>query len=248
MNRYERDLVLRAAFGDLDPHEEPTLQRLLERDAEAQREYESLKDVRGELGALREAPECQVSVERLRDALLKETLQANSRPKASWLWALSPAVGLAALALAWVVTQEPGPTALEVASAPDRSQVGMQTAESAPTPFQPMPIAPPESPLLDQPSPSLETFETPPAVAEARSSPTPNRQELVLAYTPAPTLTQAVSMTVSTVASEPYPSQAAIRVDQPEPQVVIVTGLESAETGARVATEADHNEHVVFGG
>ena len=85
-----RDLIIKAGFGELSSDEQGRLEFLSPEEIE---QVEQLKKVREGLKALREVPDCQMSSERLRDAILNQGV-APSRQSRPWTFAVVAAAAI----------------------------------------------------------------------------------------------------------------------------------------------------------
>ncbi|MCH7905674.1 MAG: hypothetical protein IH944_14055 [Armatimonadetes bacterium] len=85
-----RDLIIKAGFGELSPGDQAKLDSLSPEEFE---QVEQVKKVREGLKALREVPECQMSSERLRDAILNQGV-VPSRQSKPWTFAIVAAAAI----------------------------------------------------------------------------------------------------------------------------------------------------------
>jgi len=96
MNR--RDELIQHAFGELPEDRSRRLEASEARDPRLAREADALRQLRADLRGLRDIPECQLSAERMRDAVLRSEMKA--RPRLSPVWLGAPvAAGLAVLGM-----------------------------------------------------------------------------------------------------------------------------------------------------
>lgn len=79
MNRRLEEKLISYAFGELSPEESAALQRDIEADPASAKKLSEYRDMRHDLGCLTETPQTQVSVEQMRDAILRQGLKQRPR-------------------------------------------------------------------------------------------------------------------------------------------------------------------------
>lgn len=101
MSKRDLDLILRTAFNDQEDGDDAMIKEWLAQDQAAQSELKNMESLKVGLKSLADVPECQLSSERLREAILTQGVKPN-RPAAYpwWKFAL-PAAAVAAVA--WLV-------------------------------------------------------------------------------------------------------------------------------------------------
>jgi hypothetical protein len=98
MNGNDRDLLIKAAFGELEAEEQQRLDNLVGSE-KAAAEHKLMSQAAQDLKRLNDVPECQLTSEHLRDAILAETPKSNSRAL-HWPWMVGAAGAAAAV---WAV-------------------------------------------------------------------------------------------------------------------------------------------------
>jgi len=227
MIRRDRDeQAIRMAFGEWEPHSghpEPddALNALTE-------EYRSM---RADLALLRDVPECQVSVERLRDAILKAGIRQGPESRRAWL---APAVAtVLVLLVGFGLTRQWDP-------APAPMPTDLRLAVASPGPEPAAPTVEPEIPAAGVGSrPDLPVAEA--QLAAKKPAPRLHRPTR---YAVAPKTVVKPSTSSANAAS------AAVEPDSlpaSEP-VVLITPDQDDATGAQRASEMESADHVVIGG
>ncbi len=260
MNRRAKDLLLKAAFGEANERDRAELEGLTARDSAAREESELLRSLRSDLVSLRGVPACQVSTERMRDAVLRAGMK--QRPASSgWAWVLGPALGaLAAFgALSYGHRQSPSlrgfetlpPSAVALSKPVDElfPKAALSLPHSAPVAATKMEkVVGPEA----QPAPAANRLALAAAPRQRRSAASALRTaedgaratgashgSTVAAPPPAASKTMTASAMVAGVGPAPAADDA---------PVVIVSSVPNNDTGAPDAAENDKGNHVVFGG
>lgn len=232
----DEDLILQAAFGEADASALAQVNASLSSDAGLAREFESLKQMKDALKDLKEVPECQLSIDRVRDAILSRSVRPQRR--AVWLW--PSLVGAAATALVLVLLSQEAPQ--QSIASPSRSVVVAQT-NPVPSNMEPL-----------QSQPTVEPEQEAPVASNSRQSPAPPRYR--------PSRSTVAMATVSLVDAapisfDPQPDEIVLRgarwhseSERPAESVVqiVEVGDETdSGTGMRIAT--DKNKHdVAIGG
>lgn len=242
-----QDDLIRYAFGELTEAEAERLRAELRTKPEALREAEDLQALRQDLRRLNEIPECQLSVERLRDAVFQSNLRERARPV--WLqWLPLAGVGAAAMlgVVAWLNSVEPSEQPL-----PIRDSV----AELTPPAANSM-VASSGSEAFDildfeqlQPRQSVveaaERDATPPLSAPARYQPP-------IQAAPAVHSVQSEEPVTITRPSPAPVAEAAVpvadEVPEEQPIVVVIEPESNNALGARNAAELTFGTDVVIGG
>lgn len=269
MTEHERDLLLLAAYGELDEVDEKRFEALLA-NPNARAEYESLVQLSQNSAAAPEPPECQFTTEHLRIAILSNAVKPSrkdawvlqpavavlgggqEKPRGGWVWTLFPALGaLACLAVIAAVLSTPVPTVDDSRAA---APAGTRIARLEPTtpPAQPAfelapaptPIVKPQARRKQTRAPSAPRFT--PSTRPRTSAPPPPALTMVA---------KAASESLVLAAAEPGPiheatalSMAADVSAMPERELVVVSERNSLVTGAQVAMEVSHPGDVVIGG
>ena len=239
-----KDQLIECAFGELSAAEKQGLNL----SAAEREEMNAFASLRADLRALREVPDCQISTERMRDAVLKSEI----RQRQDWRrWLPLAAVPVAA-ALALV--------ALNLAKAPDapsRSNfaasekpvssplVVRRTEDTMPSTFDASDVAAfmlNATAFID----SLAT-DTEKATATTRTKRAKPRINVRLASTRnQPVVRLATKKETAPVPATPVRSIPA-PTNQPEP-IVMISNEQDNNTGARRANEVETSHDVVIGG
>lgn len=94
----DRDLILELGFDELSEAEVTDLGVSLAGNESLRAELDAVRAMKADLRSLQSVPECQLSSERLRDAILSTGIKPKHRLKPLWVWATP----LAAAALALI--------------------------------------------------------------------------------------------------------------------------------------------------
>lgn len=103
MSNHDFDLLAKAAFNETSPDEDRLIEEWLANDAEAQQAKREFDGLREGLRSLADVPECQLSNERLRDAILSQGVKPKTSAFQAWKWAVPTLVAACATALAVTV-------------------------------------------------------------------------------------------------------------------------------------------------
>ena len=252
-----KDLIIKAGFGELSPGDQAKLDALTPEERE---QVEQVKIVRDGLKALRDVPECQMSSERLRDAILNQGV-APSRQSRPWAFAV---VAAAAILVAYFGAQ------LDVLGEPDT--VSVVDPVSTGVALQDV------IPLLGSVDPSLGTSEdsggdenpilpSDPAITDVVARVIPNtgrvrtsrgtsRDEDTVDWG-IPLWQGSSEGGMAPVNFDPQPdsdffpafsADAGSQDDEYSDNLVVIDYVENPDTGAFVATEVETFGDVVFGG
>lgn len=184
---------------------------------------EFLVNLKKDIKSLRESvPPCQLSPERLRDAILNREI-APRRRQAAWLWWLSPVAG-ALFGFMYLQSM--------------RSHVAPQLIENRPPVTQNRDLA------LNSPSPKAEPLiQIPVEEPEVKASPKP---EQISKHSPSSRTRVRTVHRVRIERPSPQPVQKS-EPKQPEDQVAVVISNDENSDGNNIASEVDHN-NVTLGG
>lgn len=267
MNRFD-DRLIAFAFGELGPEETARFEQELSRHPEWQAALDELRTLKGDLRRLQEVPECQLSTERMRDAILRREMDQRVKTGRRATWLVGPVASVAAMGTLWIVLQsltppsEPSP---RVGSVSDPTTLAMRAA-SAPAPAVRKKATAPAAPAV-RPSPTRNRKEREPMQIE-RTSPSVRLasrsvERPVAVETDAPVVIRpAVAKIVST---ESVPETAmrpsgemGLRTMESVPEqpteatqregIVIIRNERDERTGARTASEVQADDGIVFGG
>src|SRR5690606_40471200 len=97
MSNKDFDLLAKAAFGESDLSEDRLIEEWLAQDAQAQEQHTQFVALKEGLRSLADVPECQLSSERLRDAILSQGVKPVRTT--TWLKWAAPALVAASLGL-----------------------------------------------------------------------------------------------------------------------------------------------------
>lgn len=228
MIRRDRDeQAIRMAFGEWEPQ-----QGQPEPDDALHALTEEYRSMRADLALLRDVPECQVSVERLRDAILKAGIRQGPEPRRTWL---APAIATAlVLVVGFGLTRrwDPGPNPMPT---------DLRLAVASPAPEPAAPTLEPEIPVAGVGSrPDHPAAEAP----SAAKKPAPRRHRPTR-YAVAPKTVVKPSTSSANAASAAVAEPDSLPASEP---VVLITPDQDDATGAQRASEMESADHVVIGG
>lgn len=240
MNR--RDDLIQHVFGDLDERRSRQLDAESALRPEIAREAQALRRLREDLRTLRDIPECQLSTDRVRDAVLRSEMKA--RPRLSLVWLGAPvAVGLVLLALfllrtdgGQVITQSGIDRGSPLAVAQPLETVAVVGAQSA-LDFAGLAENVVPTPVAIKPTPAAFSAKAPrrPFRNAVRSESRRQRDEARIVRSPV------AAGPVGPVASAKPGS------DSSEPTGIVI--IDTADpTGETRANEVETASHVVIGG
>jgi hypothetical protein len=229
--RYEHEeQAIRMAFGEAEL--EPGL---LERDGDLKDLAEQYRAMRSDMALLRDIPECQLSVERLRDAILRAGIRQSQEPRRVW-FATALAVACTLLVGFGLLRQWNSGTVrddehLRLAAAPNETETTVATVE------------PPN------PSSAAEAVgDRPLAERSPVAQRTGVRKHRAVRFAVAPkTPKTLVEPSVATSDRRSAATTVPDSVDGSEPVVLIMPEQDDA-TGAQRASEMESADHVVIGG
>lgn len=259
MKRKDRDAILQRAFGELDADQASRADSLIDSSPELAREARALAEMKEGLRGLREIPECQLSVERLRDAILRDEMGARTRPAMRWASVLTPVAATGLAVVAFIAMQGKGAF----------QNVGELSAANAAE--EVVGKGPVRTTDTDLPSLAIDPTEAPPASTGSRFSArdlqqkrpeTPSvpfrslaRSTAVVALSSRSNegASRSAEGLVDPVSEAPAASgEAALASSNPElepepPTVVIIHSDAKDETGTRLASEVTPDQHVLIG-
>lgn len=266
MKEREIDLLIKNALGESDANESQQAQAMIAGSPEAAREAALWQQLKADFKVLAEVPECQLTSERLRAAVLSGSIKKRSAsPFRIWL----PAVGLAAAAL-YAVIILPRPSAPETGGsgvvamenpAPTIDDLVMQTepeAEplAAPEAASTAPEAAPRATAVAKPAPRRtsrpRTSYRTASNAGAKMATAEIAADMILDSVMLPAANTAMAdptagMSAARTLKAPAPMSAAPAADE-ENGVVVLSREASSPNGAPVAVEVGRRHDVVFGG
>jgi len=269
MSRHD-DRLAAYAFGDLSPEESSRVEAELAEHPEWTAAVEQFRSLRGDLTRLRDVPECQLSPERMRDAILRREMGDRAKPSRRLGWLIGPAASAMVMAGLWVILSDASPNPTELRIRPATStmaklptsvsipETASLLAMDAPPAVAPRPVASRTTPRT---SPSRATsaamvIETagPSVRLASRDLPLTSRGDSgdrsanLVTDVPLPPVASAMKPTGESglrpvdVAKDPT-------LASPEDEgIVIIRPEVDAATGARSASEVNSNEPIVFGG
>lgn len=252
-----KDLIIKAGFGELSPDEQARLDALTPEERE---QVEQVKMVRDGLKALRDVPECQMSSERLRDAILNQGV-APSRQSKPWTFAVFAA---AAILVAYFGAQ------LDVLGEPDA--VGTVGPDSGSVDFENVlppldlgtlgPVASNDDATvedtiltIDPPSRDIVTMSNRRSGGSTISRNGIREEDVVNLAVPPWQYGSEGSMTLVSFDPQPdadvftmFSADTGSQDDEYSDNLVVIDYIENPDTGAFVATEVETFGDVVFGG
>ncbi len=234
----KRDQAIQYGFDELSDDEMQTLQARYQSDPEFAKEASRYRKIKHDLASMRDIPECQLSVDRLRDAIFKSEMKSRRGSLGSSItWA--PLGTLAFAALAWFVIGKTGSNEGTVAKPTELQNIVAKNDEV---------VMPPdflgELPAYSEPYHANSSER----IIEAA---TPRKRRVLL--------TRRFAVPGKQVHSER--DIVALKPDvQPHEQehleplvaksgpVVVISDDQNSENGAAKANEVETTSHVVFGG
>ncbi|HRI42975.1 MAG TPA: hypothetical protein PLL78_03510 [Fimbriimonadaceae bacterium] len=244
MKDKRKDLLIAYAFGDLTEEEMAAFEA---NDAE-RAELDRLARLRGDLKHLNSVPECQLSVERVRDAILQREIRQR-RDWKPWIVAMPAAAALALLAF---FATRPG----DAPVAPNANPIVVESAEQKPFVVRSEPDLVTSPPITDADVVQLvgitlsalgarpvSTDEPVRVASLERKSPTVPRRRT----TPTAVAIRSESKKESTH-DRTTPVAAPTTQPQPIEPIVMISNDEDKTTGARRANEVETSNDVVIGG
>ena len=243
MTDRELDILIQRAFGDDDGGSVTAAAT-----PEAQRTFGAFQQLREDLRSLDDnVPECQLSIERVRHAILKG---AQARPPRR-IWGFVSAAGLAAATVyfAWIgmnagSASTPNTVADATRGASEPLVVASQLTDSAAARTLGSDVSDKlrsfAKPALTE---SAEESSVAPSMRSSRSArPSSSRTRMDRRFGGAPDTAVPEAPGSSDLA---MPATATVTEEIP---VVVVSGTADPETGASTAKEVVNSDHVVFGG
>lgn len=230
--RWEREeQVIRMAFG-----EGKLESGIAENDAELKRLAEQYRAMRSDMDLLREIPECQLSVERLRDAILGAGIRQSPEPRRLWLATAFAAACTALIGLGLLRQWNSGTV---------RDDEHRRLAASSKEAEITVPaVEPPDPPSAAEAVGKRPVTERSPVVVH-RTGP---RQPRTIRFAVAPKTPK--TLVEPSAATSNRGSAATTVTDSvagSEPVVLIMPEQDDA-TGAQRASEMESADHVVIGG
>lgn len=261
-------MIVRAAFGEAERGEQAFVDEMVRRDPAAKALFDEFAAMRTGLRGLDDVPACQLSTDRLRQAILAQGVKPGRTTvpfRLTWGHGLAAA---ACLAVGMVFLRQPAADQVRVASdvTPPAATSAKKAEQSQPVATAPLATAPKRPELLADSAP----VEHPAAVNGLmdRAVPKPSHRRVrtsrptgqAIAAPPfeaglskdamAPT-TMSLKAEGSGEETDARPTVADATVydaSVPEGPVVIVQPQTDPRTGAALAVESDHASDIVFGG
>lgn len=239
MNNKRKDQLLNLAFDETPEGE------IVELSTDDRRELEALRTLKQDLKALRPTAECQVSVERIRDAILGQEIRSR-RAWRPWVFGATVPVAAAILALFFlprtsdIEPEEQGsPSIVARTVAAPEVQPEVRTTSGWSEEDARRAIA---SAMIAMQTLAPQVSATEPAPAAPRRVPESHAKRTVrpanrVTHQPVTKVTSAPTRSVT----PPAPTA------QPEP-IVVISSTEDSKTGALRASEVESSYDVVIGG
>jgi anti-sigma factor RsiW len=247
--RKREEELIELVFGDLPSERADRLRQAIDQDPELRRAYECYLEMREDLASMRDVPEDQLSLERLRHAILARGLeeQKNRRLFPGWLWMPASSMALAAVLISargWM----PGPEPKYVTDATlDTS--GPAVALDLPASLRKAvvrEVASNETAPQARPQPKVRRN------SERRNARAENGPVLVAMSTPAESKTvleEKEEEKAQPVVTEKTSATMVADAPSAEPPAVVLIQEEGSEgMGAMRAVEMESFQHVVVGG
>lgn len=267
MNQRDYDLIVRAAFGESERGEEAFVEEMLRRDPEAKALFEEFSSLQGGLRDLDDVPACQLSTERLRQAILDQGVKPLRRAPFRAFWGVGLATA-ACLALTLVIFRQQTESKAELEaykiSAGKTLNEPLARVQETPSPVDD--AVSPDAYAVDMAPPvvpDVESVMESGASAAVKQPRKAHRRESVSMMTsgsgsskdkvPAArdmTLADTAKSKASEYPSNQVPMTDAAKFDAavPEGPVVFVQPQTDPQTGASLAVETNHASDFVFGG
>lgn len=129
MSNKDFDKLVNAAFGEADEATDKAIQDWLKEDAEAQEMHMQMASLNTGLKSLGDIPECQLTTDRLRDAILSQGVKPQPVKASWWKWAVPALTAACAGAFLFSGILNPDKTG----SPTDSAMVAQNTATPATT-------------------------------------------------------------------------------------------------------------------
>lgn len=270
MKRKDIDLLIKSAMGEADSQESSQAQALVESSPEAAREAAMWAQMKADFKILADVPECQLSNERMRAAVLSGSIKQR-RASAFRFW--MPAAGLATAAL-FAVFLMPKNTvppvsgsgdAVAITTPEDRmrnegfdattlidprsSELSVPTIEES-TPESVAPSEPAPAPVKRTTRPRQRTAQRVAVNDAAKQQTAAEAAEMIVGSVVVPAMNMAATAPDTNAARammSPAPPAPASDSSSEE-GVVILSRESSVGNGAPVAVEVGRRHDVVFGG
>lgn len=255
MSRHNEDELIQLAFEDLQGQEQAAAKERLAADPHAQKMMAEYSAMREGLKSLRDIPECQLSTERLRDAILGQGLKPKPRFSLAQ-WAFAPAaVLLVAFGITMMANNRTSVT-------PSSSTAFVEKPSHASTDLGPVASLTAPSPhetLVPTPERLRETVQVVSKTTDSAVRSTAKVPAVTLASAPAPVkaprnnqkeaeFVAPISAANGIECAIP-PDSLAMTVTSETSAPIVVIGEESdLETGASRAMEVETPKNVVIGG
>lgn len=247
MAKKREEELIDLVFGDLPQDRADRLHQAIDQDPELRRAYDCYQEMREDLASLREVPDDQLSVERLRHAILARGLEERKsrRLLPSWTWMPASSMALAAVLVAargWMPVPDPKYVADPTLVA-DAPPVALEAAAPKPKPPAPAVVAQAASPEVRRSSVRRGTVAS---RARTQDKPVLVAMNAEAEKTMSASVEEApASMERSAPAEDPVVSESP-QVDPPA--VVLIQDDGSEGMGAMRAVEMESLRHVVVGG
>ncbi len=278
MNQRDHDMILKTAFGESDTGESAYVTELLSRDADARKLHDEFASLRLGLRELDDVPACQLSTERMRQAILDQgSLRPTGRRKIMWGYGLAAAC----LAVGFFVVRS-NQAALTTSHVADSTPLVVKTVPAAASSGGPAQALDNKTVVAESVPPSGDTDLTDAvtkgvAVANAptkrshsrrshsedkdvrQSRPTAPDASLAMTTLGGPDTLSAPPVAPNATASEAGGGGRAAKAalagsslhestTAPEGPIVVVQPVTDPRTGTAVAVEKSNGSDVVFGG
>lgn len=218
-NKQLEELMIRFAYGELEDHEIAAAEQLVADSVEAKRLFDIYSIAATVSKTLPEPPSPQLSVERLREAILSKEIKTVSARRLGWVGIAAPTAAAVALAIYVFLPDR----AMEV-PLPDRVVAEQDNRTFVPPDF-----------------PAGDTFVRPPVVSSDVVSEAPKPAKTTAKATTKRSAKREPTNTVS-AASSP-----ATEREQTFETVVLINAGPSSSDGTRAATELGDTADVSFG-
>lgn len=241
MKRKLRDEIQSAAFGDLEMD-------IANLNADEANELQIWQRLKSDLHRLRETPEPQIGIERVRQAILNEEIAAKSPSSLPWAAGIAAASAVGAVAV-WAMLQNPGARYSEVRTE-NSASVTRSNAAKDPWVEKPVPlVATNRTGDVARSTSELDSrSKNGPAILSPRHS--RFNGQLVAMRTASRSYSQATSTarTGEKPSESLQPNPPTVPVASNEAPVVIVDSTTDEHSGANLATEVETKGDIVIGG
>lgn len=259
MKRKQQESIIRLAFGEYKSETEKQLLEASLANDGCDKELELLSSIKDGLQlAGQNTPECQVSVERIRDAILNQNIRESRNPATFWSWA---SVGAAACAFLFVLSQNRNATVeprlvsnLERSSIIEENNSLLKSPEDSrvATVWQPAPRKEadpePNNELNARQENASDPSQTPTKWADITTAVASRAAETLATVASRDDALRNAHAGSMALGNKSLIDSGNITPDEESEPIILINSDTDGDTGAQVATEVESVENVHIGG